>query len=212
MYAANIEEILARLARLYPDAKPGLNFANPFQLLIATILSAQCTDKRVNKVTEKLFAKYPDAISLAKASEENIVDYIRECGLFRNKSKNLKATCELLAIKHDGQVPNCREELEKLPGVGRKTANVVLSNAFNIPAIAVDTHVFRVANRLGLAKAKDVLIVEKQLQQNIPEKLWSKAHHWLIYHGRQVCKARNPSCQKCDLAELCPEAIPPESR
>jgi endonuclease-3 len=200
------KELLNRLASLYPNARPGLNFSNPYQLLIATILSAQCTDERVNKVTEKLFAKYPNPEMLVKASQTEIEEQIRECGLFRNKSKNIINACRLVMDEYGGQIPACREALEKLPGVGRKTASVVLSNAFNIPAIAVDTHVFRVANRLRLANAKDVLTTEKQLQQNIPKELWSQAHHWLIDHGRQVCKARKPACDRCKLMDLCQEA------
>ncbi|MDW7673706.1 MAG: endonuclease III [Bacillota bacterium] len=200
---ANYKELLERLAQLYPDAKPGLEFSNPYQLLIATILSAQCTDERVNKVTKELFKVFPTPEALAKASEEEIITFIKECGLFRNKSKNIKATCQALVEKHSGEVPNSREALEALPGVGRKTASVVLSNAFNVPAIAVDTHVFRVANRLGLAKAKDVAATERELKRNIPKELWSDAHHWLIYHGRQVCKARKPVCEKCNLIDLC---------
>lgn len=197
------KEILNKLAQLYPNAKPGLDFEDPYQLLIATILSAQCTDERVNKVTKELFKKFPNAHALAAADQGELIDYIRECGLFRNKSKNIKGACEQLVANYDGEVPADRKALEKLPGVGRKTASVVLSNAFQIPAIAVDTHVFRVANRLGLAQANSVLETERQLQQAIPEKQWSQAHHWLIHHGRQVCKARNPNCDACELSHLC---------
>ena len=200
-------KVLHNLALLYPQAKPGLDFTNPFELLIATILSAQCTDERVNKVTKKLFATYPDSASMAHANPDDLAETIRECGLFRNKSKNILAASQILVNEYQGQVPAERDKLELLPGVGRKTASVVLSNAFDIPAIAVDTHVFRVANRLGLAKAKDVTETERQLHKTIPRELWSQAHHWLIYHGRQVCKARKPACGQCTLVELCPSAV-----
>ena len=170
--------ILAELARLYPDARPALHFANPFELLVAVMLSAQCTDVKVNMVTPALFAAYPDAAALAKAEPAEIEPIIKTCGLFHNA-------------------------LESLPGVGRKTANVVMSCAFGADAIAVDTHVFRVANRLGLADAPDVLKTEHQLMQNIPQSQWSRAHHWLIYHGRRVCAARKPACESCTLRAWC---------
>ena len=179
--------ILAELARLYPDAKPALHFANPFQLLVAVVLSAQCTDVKVNMVTPALFAAYPDAAALAKAEPEEIEPYIKTCGLFRTKARDLK--------DHDA--------LESLPGVGRKTANVVMSCAFGEDAIAVDTHVFRVTNRLGLADAPDVLKTEHQLMQAVPKDQWSRAHHWLIYHGRRVCAARKPACETCTLHAWC---------
>ena len=195
--------ILAELERLYPDAKPALNFSNPYELLVAVILSAQCTDVKVNKVTPALFAAYPDAFALAKAEPADVEPYIRTCGLFSAKSKNLVATARLLVAEHGGQVPADHDQLTRLPGVGRKTANVVMSCAFGADAIAVDTHVFRVTNRLGLADAGDVLKTEHQLMEAIPKDKWSRAHHWLIYHGRQVCDARKPACERCTLRELC---------
>ena len=195
--------ILAELERLYPDAKPALHFDNPYQLLVAVILSAQCTDVKVNKVTPALFAAYPDAFALAKAEPADVEPYIRTCGLFSAKSKNLVATARLLVSEHGGQVPADHDQLTRLPGVGRKTANVVMSCAFGADAIAVDTHVFRVTNRLGLADAGDVLKTERQLMEAIPKDKWSRAHHWLIYHGRQVCDARKPACDRCTLRELC---------
>jgi len=196
------EQILKQLAATYADAVTALEFKNPFELLVATILAAQSTDRQVNLITESLFKKYPDPESFAELSPEILEEDIKMVGLFRNKSRHIVATSRELLLNHHGQVPITREELERLPGVGRKTANVVLSVAFNQPALAVDTHVFRVANRLGLAKAKNPLETEKQLCAIIPEKLWGQAHHWLIYHGR-VCKARNPLCNDCVLAEYC---------
>lgn len=197
------DAIIAMLAELYPDAKPELNFTNPFELLIATILSAQCTDKQVNKCTPALFKAHPNAASIAKMSVEELSIYIKPCGFFNTKAKNIIAACNDIVNKFGGEVPKNREELESLAGVGRKTANVVLSNAFGVPAIAVDTHVFRVSNRLGLADAKDVLNTEKQLMENIPKETWSIAHHYLIFHGRRVCSSRKPNCEGCKLNVLC---------
>ncbi len=195
--------ILAELARLYPDARPALHFANPFQLLVAVILSAQCTDVKVNMVTPALFAAYPDAKALAQAEPEQVEPYIRTCGLYHNKAKNLVAMARALVSDHGGEVPADHDALEALPGVGRKTANVVMSCAFGADAIAVDTHVFRVSNRLGLADAGDVLKTEQQLMQSIPRDQWSRAHHWLIFHGRRVCSARKPACEACTLCAWC---------
>ena len=195
--------ILAELARLYPDAKPALHFANPFQLLVAVVLSAQCTDVKVNMVTPALFAAYPDAAALAKAEPEEIEPYIKTCGLFHNKAKNLVLMARELVALFGGEVPADHDALESLPGVGRKTANVVMSCAFGEDAIAVDTHVFRVTNRLGLADAPDVLKTEHQLMQAVPKDQWSRAHHWLIYHGRRVCAARKPACETCTLRAWC---------
>lgn len=199
------QRILEILAVTYPDAKPALKFTNPFELLIATILSAQSTDEQVNKVTAKLFAHFKTPQEIAQLTQEELEEYVKGCGLYKNKSKNILATCKILVEKYSGLVPDTLEELMELPGVGRKTANVVLSNAFGQDAIAVDTHVFRVSNRLGLACAKDPLETEKQLQKNIPKEYWSQAHHWLIYHGRRICKARKPSCSECPLESLCPK-------
>lgn len=201
------QEILRLLAQAYPDARPGLDFRNPFELLIATILSAQCTDKQVNKVTAGLFAAYPDAGAMAALPLDKLEQLVKSCGFYRMKAKHILETCAILVHEHDGQVPSRREILEKLPGVGRKTANVVLSNAFGIPAIAVDTHVFRVSNRLGLAQAKNVEKTEQQLMKNIPKEQWSIAHHWLIWHGRQVCAARNPACETCTLYAVCKNPV-----
>jgi len=201
----NKEEILINLKKNYPRVKTALRFNNPFELLIATILSAQSTDKQVNKITAVLFAKYPQPSSLSKLTPQQLEEEIKSIGLYKNKSKNIIATCKILLDKYNGQVPQTREELMELPGVGRKTANVVLSNAFQIPAIAVDTHVFRVANRLGLATSNTPEETEEQLMEAIPQEDWSDAHHWLIWHGRLVCKARKPECDKCRLNYLCRE-------
>lgn len=200
-----IAKILSILNKTYPDAKPGLNYRNPFELLIATILSAQCTDVRVNKVTKKLFEKYKNAGDFARVDIKKLQKDIKECGLYRNKSKNIKKTSQMLIKEHDGKVPADFDELTKLPGVGRKTANVVLANAFSIPTFAVDTHVFRLARRLGFSDKKDVVGVEKDLTHKIPKKLWIKAHHLLIHHGRNICKARNPLCDRCPVEALCPK-------
>ncbi len=196
--------ILAILEQTYPDAKPQLRFSNPFEMLIATILSAQCTDKQVNKVTEKLFRQFPTPADIAKLTPEQLEPHIKSCGVYRNKAKNIVATCQALVAQYGGVVPDDRDELQKLPGVGRKTANVVVANAFGQDAIAVDTHVFRVSNRLGLACAKDVWHTEQQLMANIPQDKWSQAHHWIIWHGRRICKAQRPLCASCPLAGECP--------
>ena len=177
----NHQEILDKLRECYPEVKTALRFQNPFELLIATILSAQSTDKQVNKVTQSLFEKYPDAYGMSMLSAEELEQEIKSIGLYKNKSKNIVTTSKMLVEKYNGIVPCTREELITLPGVGRKTANVVLSNAYNIPAIAVDTHVFRVANRLGLTKSSNPLQTEEQLMAIIPDKDWSDAHHWLIW-------------------------------
>lgn len=196
-------KIMDTLAAMYPDAHCELRFRNPFELLIATILSAQSTDRQVNKVTERLFAKYPTPQDFLSLSEEELAEEIRGLGLYRNKSKNILQTCRILVEQYGGEVPAEREALEKLPGVGRKTANVVLSNAFGIPALAVDTHVHRVSNRLGLATSNNPLETEKQLTRRIPREEWSIAHHRLIWHGRRICSARNPKCGICELAPYC---------
>lgn len=197
------KEVIEMLLRTYPDAKAELNFSNPFELLIATILSAQTTDVQVNKVTESLFKEYRTPEDFLKMSEDELMEKIKSIGFYRNKSKNILATCKILVEKYGGKVPDVIEELMELPGVGRKTANVVISNAFGKDAIAVDTHVFRVSNRIGIAKSDDVLDTEKQLMENIEKYMWSKAHHLLIFHGRRICKARKPQCNKCPLTEYC---------
>lgn len=194
---------LTELARLYPEAKAELHFTNPFETLIATILSAQCTDKRVNAVTAKLFAQIRSPGEMLALTQQELEDYIHSCGVYHNKAKNILAACRILVDQYDGEVPGTLEELVKLPGVGRKTANVVYANAFGGDAIAVDTHVFRVSNRLGLAHAKNVEKTEEQLMEAIPKELWSTAHHWLIFHGRRVCHARKPGCAQCTLAAMC---------
>lgn len=192
------------LEKHYGDTKPALIFNNPFELLIAVILSAQCTDKRVNVTTARLF-KYADTPEkIIEIGLPALEDEIRDCGLFRNKAKNIMATCIKLVEDYGGAVPESFDELIRLPGVGRKTANVVSSIAFGRPAIAVDTHVFRVSNRLGLAKGETPLEVELKLQKAIPVEKWSSAHHWLIWHGRRICRAKNPLCNECPLLEVCP--------
>lgn len=198
------KEILNRLEKQYFGAKPALHFRNAFELLIATMLSAQTTDKQVNAVTEALFEKAPDAAAMLRLSQNELEGYIKSCGFYHTKTQNLLAACRILVERFGGEVPQTMEELTTLPGVGRKTANVVLSNAFGVPGIAVDTHVFRVSNRLGLAAAKDVLETEMQLMKNIPADKWSDAHHWLIWHGRKVCTARKPACGVCFLYDICP--------
>ncbi len=194
--------ILEGLERLYPEAKAELHFSNPYEMMVATILSAQCTDKQVNKVTPAVFSRYPDAVSMADAREEDLYPMVKSCG-FRTKAGNIIAACRMIRDEFGGEVPHTREELTRLPGVGRKTANVVLSNAFGIPAFAVDTHVFRVSNRLGLCKADTVEETEKQMTRLIPEEKWGQAHHWLIWHGRRVCRAQHPLCAECGLKEWC---------
>lgn len=196
--------ILQALADLYPDVGTALNFTTPFELLVATVLSAQCTDKLVNAVTPGLFRTYPTAAAMAGAGAAEIEPLINRCGLYRNKAKNLAATARAIMERHGGEVPRTMEELLGLPGVGRKTANVVLSNAFGIPGIAVDTHVFRVANRLGLARAKTPAQVEAQLQRRVPRADWGITHHRLIWHGRRICRARSPKCEECPLLPHCP--------
>lgn len=192
------------LGEVYKDVKPALIFKNPFELLIAVILSAQCTDKRVNVTTARLFAKAPTPEAIIDMGIEALENEIRDCGLFHNKAKNIMATCRTLVEEFSGEVPSDYDTLLKLPGVGRKTANVVTSIAFNRPAIAVDTHVFRVANRLKLAVGDTPLQVEQGLMKAIPKDKWSAAHHWLIWHGRKLCRARNPLCGECPLNEICP--------
>jgi endonuclease-3 len=202
-----ISKILSILHQTYPDAATALHYENPFQLMVATILAAQCTDQRVNKVTARLFKKYRNVEDFARADIKELEEDIKECGLFRNKSRNIIQASRALLEKYGGEVPQEFEELVKLPGVGRKTANVIIANAFGKPAFAVDTHVFRLSRRLGFSDRNDVLGVEKDLMEKIPRDLWIKAHHWLIYHGRKVCRARRPKCGECPLKELCPEGL-----
>ncbi|MBM3258184.1 MAG: endonuclease III [Candidatus Sericytochromatia bacterium] len=203
-----VARIWQALADTYPDARTELAFGNPFELLCAVILSAQCTDVRVNLVTPGLFRRFPDARALASADVAEVAALIRSCGLWPAKSRNLVAMAGMLVARHRGEVPDTREALEALPGVGRKTANVVLAQAFGVPALAVDTHVFRVARRLGLSRARDVLGVEEDLGIRLPQESWAEGHHWLILHGRRVCVARKPRCASCSLAADCPGAEP----
>lgn len=197
-------EAINVMGEMFPNAKCELNHQTSFQLLIAVILSAQATDVSVNKVTPKLFERFPDAQSLAAAPLDEIIDCIRTIGLYRNKSKNIKACSQMLLDEFGGEVPETREELMKLPGVGRKTANVVLGDAFNIPAIAVDTHVERVSKRLRICK-QDATVreIEDTLMKKLPQKMWVDAHHRMIFFGRYHCVARNPKCEGCPLLYLC---------
>lgn len=196
-------EIFRRWREANPHPTTELNFANPFELLVAVTLSAQSTDKGVNKATDKLFkvANTPQAI--LDLGLEGLRDYIKTIGLYNNKAKNVYAACEILVEKHGGEVPDDREALEALPGVGRKTANVVLNTAFGHPTMAVDTHIFRLANRTGIAKGKNVVEVEKGLLRHIPKEFMVDAHHWLILHGRYICVARKPRCAACLISDLC---------
>lgn len=198
--------VLKQLKKQYPDAHCALEFKNAFQLLIATMLSAQCTDARVNKVTPQLFKKYPDPESLSKARLESIEKLIQSTGFFRNKAKNIKACCEMLVAQHNAQVPKTLEELYKLPGVGRKTANVVLGNAYNIASgVVVDTHVMRLTNRLGFVKSADPVKIESLLNALCPKNDWIMLSHYLIAHGRTICLARSPKCAQCLLKDACPK-------
>ena len=198
------EEQLKRLSEVYHDDGTMLHFASPFTLLVAVILSAQCTDKRVNVITGRIFPRLASPEKMGALRQEELENEIRDCGLYKAKAKNLLGMCHMLIENYGGEVPEDFDELVKLPGVGRKTANVVRSVAWGYPAIAVDTHVFRVANRLRLAVGETPLAVEKGLQQVIPRDKWSDAHHWLIWHGRRLCKSRRPLCGDCPLNELCP--------
>lgn len=198
--------ILKALKTNYPDAHCALNYQTPFQLLIATILSAQCTDERVNQVTQKLFKKYPDSKSLAKAELDTIEEIIRSTGFFKNKAKSLKQSSEIIERKFQSKVPSRLEDLIQLPGVGRKTANVVLGNAYNIASgVVVDTHVFRLSRRFGWSKSKTPESVEQDLIQLFDNKEWVMLSHYLISHGRALCKARKPSCSACFLKNTCPK-------
>lgn len=200
--------VLARLLAQYPDAHCALDFRNPYELLCATILSAQCTDKRVNMVTPVLFARYPNATALAEAKPEELEEIIRSTGFFRSKAKSLIGMAQALVERHGGDVPDDMEALVVLPGVGRKTANVVLGDAFDRrEGIVVDTHVTRVGNRLGLTKESDAVKIEQALMPLSPREQWTKISHLLIEHGRQVCDARKPRCGECILADVCPSSL-----
>ena len=197
------KRVLEALKQEYPDAECELNYETPFQLLVAVALSAQTTDVKVNEVTKTLFKDYPDVYSMRKATQEELEERLKTIGLFRNKAKNLMMMCEQLIQNFNGEVPKDMKGITSLAGAGRKTANVVMSNAFGVPAIAVDTHVFRVSNRIGLAHSDNVLEVEKQLQAELPKKEWSLAHHLIIFHGRRRCYARKPDCENCIINKDC---------
>ncbi|HSN70434.1 MAG TPA: endonuclease III [Steroidobacteraceae bacterium] len=203
MNARKRAEIFARFRSIDPKPTTELEYSTPFELLVAVILSAQATDRGVNLATRRLFADANTPAAILALGVEGLSDYIRTIGLFNSKAKNIIETCRILVERHGGAVPRQREELEALPGVGRKTANVVLNTAFGEPTIAVDTHIFRVANRIGLAPGKTVRAVEDKLNKVVPEEFLHDAHHWLILHGRYVCKARRPDCPHCIIADLC---------
>jgi endonuclease-3 len=200
-------EVLTRLKRLYPNATCSLDYETPVQLLVATILSAQCTDERVNKVTPTLFARFPTAEALATAAPEELETLVKSTGFYRNKAKNIRAACQKIMAEFDGQVPQRMEELISLPGVARKTANVVMAHAFGINAgVTVDTHVKRLSNRLGFTHHDNPVKIERDLMKLLPQPDWENWSIRLIYHGRAVCMARNPACDRCELADLCPSA------
>lgn len=213
MTAAQRRELFRRLREANPHPAPELDFETPFQLLVAVILSAQATDASVNKATATLFAEAPDPQTMLSLGEEGIKRHIRSIGLFNTKAANLLRSCRLLIERHDGKVPDSRNALEALPGVGRKTANVVLNIAFGKPTIAVDTHVFRVSNRTGLAPGPTPAAVEKRLLEVVPKEFLHDAHHWLILHGRYICTARRPQCPRCPIADLCefPDKTPADA-
>jgi endonuclease-3 len=208
--AKRVREILPILKKLYPKAKTELRFVNPLELLIATILSAQCTDARVNMVTKKIFKKYKSAADWAKADIKEIESDIKSTGFYHNKAISIKNSCTAIIERFDGKVPDTMEELVALPGVGRKTANVVLGNAFAVPAIACDTHVIRLSRRLGLSENSDAVKLEFDLAEIVPKKSWTLFSHLLIFHGRNVCKARKPDCENCRIAKFCPAANNPQ--
>lgn len=199
----DIGKVLDILLEMHPEAACALDHRDPFELLVAVVLSAQTTDVSVNKVTPELFRRYPDPEALAAADPEEVMDIIRTIGLYRNKSANIVKLAGKLVSDYDGTVPSDYDSLVSLPGVGRKTANVVLAEGFGVPRIAVDTHVFRVANRIGLTDEKDVTATEEMLMKRIPEDRWIVAHHLLIFHGRKCCRARKPSCTECGLEGIC---------
>ncbi len=197
------DKILAELKNLYPDARPALHYNSPYELLVAVILSAQCTDERVNKVTEVLFKEHNTPEKMLGLTQKELEKYIYSCGFYRNKAAHILSASRDIVEKFGGEVPPAHDDLKKLAGVGQKTANVVYAVAFGGDAIAVDTHVFRVSNRLGLAHANTPEKTEEQLKEIIPQSEWSKAHHWLIYHGRRVCHSQRPDCVNCTLKNFC---------
>lgn len=203
MKLAHIDTVFERLSQVMPDPKTELEFSNPYTLLVAVALSAQATDVGVNKATKGLFAAADTPEAMVALGLGGIKEHIKTIGLFNNKAKNVLALSEILISQHNSEVPQDRAALEALPGVGRKTANVVLNEAFGEPTIAVDTHIFRLGNRTGIALGKDVLVVERELLRRVPEKWKKGAHHWMILHGRYICKARKPDCAKCAISDLC---------
>ena len=203
MKLAHIDTVFERLSQVMPDPKTELEFTNPYTLLVAVALSAQATDVGVNKATKGLFAAADTPEAMVALGLGGIKEHIKTIGLFNNKAKNVLALSEILISQHNSEVPQDRAALEALPGVGRKTANVVLNEAFGEPTIAVDTHIFRLGNRTGIAPGKDVVVVERELLRRVPEKWKKGAHHWMILHGRYICKARKPDCTKCAISDLC---------
>lgn len=203
LYKKEISIVLNKLEKLFPDAHCELNHSSAFELLISTILSAQCTDVRVNKVTSSLYKEYNSPKSFLKLSQKELEDKIRSCGFYSTKAKNILASCKILLENYDSVVPDNKEELIKLPGVGRKTANVVISNAFNKPAFAVDTHVQRVSNRIGIVHSKNVDETEEELMKKVPMNQWTDTHHRIIFLGRRICKARKPLCEECIIRTEC---------
>ncbi|MDH5188785.1 MAG: endonuclease III [Rhodospirillaceae bacterium] len=203
MKKADIEKFFSRLREIEPHPKSDLNWTNPFTLLVAVVLSAQSTDVGVNKATKKLFKKIDSPEKMIKLGEAGLKQHIKTIGLYNTKAKNVIKLSQMLVNEHDGQVPRSREDLQKLPGVGRKTANVVLNVCWGEPTMAVDTHIFRVSNRTGLAPGKNVVEVENKLLKNVPDEFMVHAHHWLILHGRYTCKARKPMCVECTLRDIC---------
>ncbi len=202
--STRLQEIIKRLSPKYPHPITALHFSNTFELLVATVLAAQATDKRVNIVTPTFFPQYNTPAKLLTLGESKFRELVKSIGLYKNKSKNIIALCHVLVEKYGGKVPADRDALESLPGVGRKTASVILANAFHIPAFAVDTHVFRVTHRLGLTKGKNPLQVEKDLTAILPEKQWIDTHHYFVFHGREICSAPKPKCYMCPLVDICP--------
>lgn len=206
------KNILRQLKKRYQDSQCALSYKTPYQLLVATVLSAQCTDERVNKVTPHLFKQYPDSHSMSQAPLKQIEELIKSTGFYKNKAKHICVAAKKIVREHEGEVPRNMKELTKLPGVGRKTANVVLGNAFGVPGIVVDTHVTRLSNRLGLAKGKNAVKLEKDLEKVVSKKDWVGFSHWMIQHGRSLCKARKPLCKKCFLDPICPHLNLPISQ
>ena len=198
-----VRDVIEILRGRFPDAKAELNFTNNIELLVATILSAQCTDVRVNMITEELFKEFKTPEDYLSVTQKELGEKIRSCGFYNQKSKGIQGSMKMIIEDFNGEVPDNMEDLLKMPGVGRKTANVVLSNAYDIPAIAVDTHVFRVSNRIGIANGKDVDEVEQQLMEQIDEGDWIDAHNLMIFHGRRICSARSPKCEECPVTKYC---------